>query len=408
MEKASPAVDRTLELTHSAPGDKPRPTILQLVPELNEGGVERGAVEVAAAIVEAGGRALIASAGGRMAPKLRQVGGELITLPMHSKNPLTMRRTAAELVNIIGDARVDIVHARSRAPGWVGYMATKRTGVPFVTTYHGAYNENFPLKRFYNAVMAKGRPTIAVSNFIAEMIEERHGVADTDIVTIHRGADINSFDPDLVKPERLAQLVQKWGLLDETRPVFLLPGRLTRWKGQAVFVEACAILRERRGADFLGIMVGGAPPDSDFPDELEAMAREKGCSDCIKMVGSCPDMPAAYMLSGCVISASTDPEAFGRVAVEGQAMGRPVIATNHGGARETVDDGITGALIPPDDAKSLADAMDAFLHLDAETCAQISLKARARVAAHFSTRRMTDATLDVYERVLGKAFPARD
>ncbi len=404
MQKASTSGDTTLELTQSAPADKRSPTILQLVPQLNEGGVERGAIEVAAAIVQAGGRALVASDGGRMAAKLRHVGGELITLPMHSKNPLTMRRTATQLMTLIKDERVDIVHARSRAPAWVGYMATKRTGTPFVTTYHGAYNENFPLKRLYNAVMAKGRPTIAVSAFIADLIEARHGTADTDIVTIHRGADLNSFDPDLVKPERLAQLVQKWGLLDETRPVFLLPGRLTRWKGQAVFVEACAILRERRGPDFLGIMVGGAPPDSGFPDELEAMGVEKGCSDCIKMVGSCADMPAAYLLSGCVISASTDPEAFGRVAVEAQAMGRPVIATNHGGARETVDDGVTGALVPPGDPQALAEAMDAFLHLDAGTCGQINLKARARVAAHFSTRRMTDATLKVYERVSGRLF----
>ncbi len=380
---------------------------MQLVPKLDEGGVERGALEVASAIVEAGGRALVASAGGRLASRLHSLGGEFIEMPVQSKNPLAMRRNARVLGDLIRASGVDIIHARSRAPAWSGYWAAKATGVPFITTYHGSYNEDLPFKRRYNAVMAKGRPTIAVSQFIAQMIRDRHGLSDEQIVTIPRGADLKTFDPDTMTGVRIAQLADKWGLTDEARPIFLLPGRLTRWKGQHVFIDACALLRERRGPGFLGIMVGGAPDGSAYPDELEKRAQEQGCADCIKLVGSCNDMAAAYRLAGCAVSASTDPEAFGRVAVEAQAMGRPVIATNHGGARETVDDGVTGALVEPGNAHAMADAMDAFLNLDDALCNRIGMLARTRVKRYFSTRRMTDATLNVYEGVLGRGFPKR-
>ena len=381
--------------------------ILQLVPRLDQGGVERGTLEIAAAIVDAGGRALVASAGGRLASRLNALGGEFIEMPVHTKNLLAMRRNARRIADLVGDEGIDLIHARSRAPAWSGYWAAQRTGTAFVTTYHGSYNEGFPFKRRYNAVMAKGQPTIAVSEFIARMIRERHGLPQDRIVTIPRGADLSIFDPHAMTGERIAQLADRWGLTDETRPVFLLPGRLTRWKGQEVFVDACSLLRKRLGPEFLGLMVGEAPDGSSYPEELEKRAAGKHCSDVIKMVGPCHDMPAAYRVASCVVSASTDPEAFGRVAVEAQAMGRAVIASNHGGARETVDDGVTGALVEPGDAAKLADAMQAFLALDAQTCERMGKLARLRVQRLFSTARMQAATLDVYEKTMGFAFPER-
>ena len=381
------------------------PTILQLVPRLDEGGVERGTLEIAAAIVKAGGRAMVASAGGRLASRLTGVGAEFIEMPVQTKNVFAMRRNARRIAELVRDEKIDLIHARSRAPAWSGYWASRRTGAAFVTTYHGTYNEGFPFKRSYNSVMAKGSPTIAVSDFIAQVIRDRHGLPDYRIVTIPRGADLSIFDPDAVTGVRIAQLAERWGLTDETRSVFLLPGRLTRWKGQEVFVDACAILREKRGPDFLGLMVGGAPEESTFPDELEKRALRNGCGDVVKITGSCNDMPAAYLLAGCAISASTDPEAFGRVAVESQAMGRPVIATNHGGARETVDDGITGALVEPGNAAKLAEAMNAFLDLDQDLRDRIARLARLRVQRYFSVTRMQSATLRVYEQATGLRFP---
>lgn len=406
MASASDATSDGPELLLSDLADK-RPVILQLVPRLDEGGVERGTLEIASAIVQAGGRAIVASAGGRLASRLTSIGGEFVEMPVQTKNVLSMRRNARRIADLVNSEKIDLIHARSRAPAWSGYWASRRTGAAFVTTYHGSYNEDFPLKRRYNAVMAKGNPTIAVSDFIAQMIRERHGLLDDRIMTIPRGADLSVFDPQAMKGERIAQLADRWGLTDETRPILLLPGRLTRWKGQEVFIDACALLREKRGPDFLGLMIGGAPDGSSYPDDLEKRAREKGCTDVIKIAGSCNDMPAAYRLAGCAVSASTDPEAFGRVAVEAQAMGRPIIATNHGGSRETVDDGITGALVEPGNAAKMAEAMDAFLELDEATCDRIGKLARLRVQRLFSTARMQASTLDVYERATGLVFPAR-
>jgi glycosyltransferase involved in cell wall biosynthesis len=256
--------------------------------------------------------------------------------------------------------------------------------------------------------MARGKPVIAVSQFIAEMVAERHGVDSSGIVTIPRGADLSVFDRDKVHTERIGELVTSWNLADEVRPIFMLPGRLTRWKGQEVFVDACKIVRERRGPDaFLGLIVGDAKPGSDYVRSLDRRIAASGSGDSIRIVGSCNDMAAAYRLASCVVSASTDPEAFGRVAVEAQAMGCPVIATNHGGGRETVEDDVTGILVEPGNAEAMANAMEEILDLSEEERSWVFDAATARVAEHFSTERMQQATLDVYESVLGSSFARR-
>lgn len=382
--------------------------ILQLVPALNEGGVERGALEISEAIIKAGGRALVATAGGKMEPRLRQMGGEIFRLPLDRKGPVQIWLNAQRLKRIIRREKVDLIHARSRGPAWSGLKAAQKTGTPFVTTYHGAYNEGPPGKRRYNSVMARGKPVIAVSQFIAEMIHKRHGTPHENIVTIPRGADLSIFSRDLVTSERIATLVQGWHLEDEQRPVFMLPGRLTRWKGQEVFIDACKIVRERRGADaFVGLIVGSAKEGSDYLNALDSRLKKTKTEDCVKIVGACTDMPAAYMLASCVLSASTDPEAFGRVAVEAQAMGCPVIATNHGGGSETVEDDITGVLVKPGDPASMAAAMEEVLDLTEEERGWVYDAATARVAKYFSIERMQESTLDVYEKVLGQPFPSR-
>ena len=383
------------------------PTILQLVPRLNEGGVERGTIDVAEAIVRAGGRALIASAGGRLEKKLAATGAELVKLPMESKNPLTMYRSIDQLKTLIADEGVHVVHARSRAPAWSGYYAATAAGIPFVTTYHGTYNEGPPGKKFYNSVMAKGDPVIAVSDFIAAHIRERHSVPSERIVTIARGVDLDVFSEEAVPPTRLIQLAERWGLDGEDRPIVMLPGRLTRWKGQTVFVEACAKLREEIGPEFLAVLVGGSL-DSDFADEVLELAKTKGCDDCVKMVGSCNDMPAAYRLASAVVSASIEPEAFGRVAVEAQAMGRPIIATDHGGARETVKQSITGWLVEPGNPGALAKAINRVLLLPQDERDRIGHNGKEHVMARYQMGDMLRATLDIYERAGGFEFPHVD
>jgi len=309
MARTSHSHSNADELSRSPYGDKKAPTILQLVPALNEGGVERGALEIAEAIVEAGGRALVATAGGKMEPRLLQRGGEIFHMPLDRKGPLSMWLNARRLKRLIRQENVDLVHARSRGPAWSGWMAIQKTGTPFVTTYHGAYNEGPLGKRYYNSVMSRGKPVIAVSNFIAKMIEERHGVDPEDIVTIPRGADLSIFSRSLVSPERIGALVGDWRLEEEGRPIFMLPGRLTRWKGQEVFIDACEIVRKKRGANALLALIvgGGAKQGSDYVDGLEKRISKTGTADCVRIVGACSDMPAAYVLAHCVLSASTEP-----------------------------------------------------------------------------------------------------
>jgi glycosyltransferase involved in cell wall biosynthesis len=238
--------------------DKPesphRPVVLQVLPALQAGGVERGTVEIACAIVEAGGVALVASAGGRLAVAVERAGGRNILLPLATKSPFGIWRNAARLEAVIRAEGVAIVHARSRAPAWSAWLAARRTGARFVTTYHGVYNEDLPLKRRYNAVMAKGEIVIAISHFVAGIVQERHGVDPARIRVIHRGADTALFDPDAVKPDRILKLLRAWRLPDGV-PVVMLPGRITRWKGQAVLIEALARMARR---DVMAVLVGDA------------------------------------------------------------------------------------------------------------------------------------------------------
>jgi glycosyltransferase involved in cell wall biosynthesis len=347
--------------------------ILQLTPTLNSGGVERGTIDIARAITAAGGRALVATAG---------------------------VRNALRLARIVRAEGVDVIHARSRAPAWAGLLAAKWTGCAFVTTYHGAYRENAPFKRLYNSVMARGRPTIAVSEFIAALIRSRHPRAE--IVTIPRGADLAVFDEERVSAERTIAAARAWGVVEDTRPIILLPGRLTRWKGQEHMIDAAAILRAQRGAaDFLVALVGG-DFDSPFAHELEARIKRAGLADCVRLVGHCDDMAAAYKLAAVVVSASTEPEAFGRVAIEAQAMGRPIVATAHGGALETVEDGRSGWLYPPGDAAALAEKLNAALSLDESARAHMGLAGKARVATRFSLATMGRDTLEIYRRAAGR------
>ncbi|HEU0221441.1 MAG TPA: glycosyltransferase family 4 protein [Paracoccaceae bacterium] len=376
--------------------------MLQLVPALDEGGVERGAVEIAEAIVRAGGRALVASAGGRLERELERAGGELVRMRLGSKNPLRLPGTIRALRGLIRRERIGIVHARSRAPAWAGLFAARAEGAAFVTTYHGTYSEGgLPFKRLYNSVMARGRPVIAISDFIARLVAERHGVPSEAIVTIPRGADLAAFDPDLVSVERTVGLLRAWRMEDDPRPIVLLPARLTRWKGQAVLIEAAARLKGPDGRLPCRIVLAGGPLRSPFGRELVALAERLGIEADVSLVGPVADIAAALKLASVVVAPSTAPEAFGRAAIEAQAMGRPVIASDHGGARETVAHGRSGWLVPPGDPAALAEALRAALALDESARAHMGLAGRAEVARRFSTAAMQAATIEVYRRVLG-------
>ncbi len=380
----------------------PAPVVLLVLPAMESGGVEPGMAENTAAIVGAGGTALVASAGGRMVADVERAGGRAVTLPLNRKSPLEIWRNAARLAALIRAERVNIVHAHSRAPGWSAWLAARRTGVHFVTTYHAPYGERPRFKRLYNSVMARGEVVVAVSRHLAGLVTARHGVDPGRIRVIPRGVDPAVFDPAAVAPARMAALARAWGV-PEGAPILLLPGRLTRWKGQEEMIDALARMRHR---DAVVVLVGADRGRSGYARGLSALAARLGVADRVRLAGLTDDMPAALALAAIVVNASNEPEGFGRVIIEAQAMARPVIATAHGGAAETVVHGKTGWLVPPGDAAALAMALDAVLDLPAARRAQVGAHARAAVQAHYTVAAMQQAKLAVYRALLATT-PAR-
>ncbi len=307
--------------------------------------------------------------------------------------PIGLWRNARALEALIRVRKVSLVHARSRAPAWSAWLASQRTGVPFVTTYHGTYSEGLPFKRAYNSVMARGRIVIAASQFIADLVADRHGVDPARIRVIPRGVDPAVFDPDTVAGNRIAKLAAAWRLPEGVR-VVMLPGRLTAWKGHAVLLEALAALNR---PDVMAVFVGSDQGRQGYTRDLARQAERLGIAERLRLVGQCDDMPAALCLADVVVHASVQPEAFGRVVIEAQAMGRPLIASDLGGPVETVRHGETGWRVPPSDPAALAAAIAVALDLDPEARAALGQRARGSVP---TVRAMQEATLDVYETVL--------
>ncbi|MGE0743708.1 MAG: glycosyltransferase family 4 protein [Rhodospirillales bacterium] len=379
------------------------PAVLQVLPAMVTGGVERGTIDVAAALTAAGWRAVVVSHGGPLVRELLRAGAEHVEMDVHRKSPLALRANIGRLATLIADRRIDIVHARSRAPAWSAMYAARRAGVPFMTTFHGNYGAGNALKRLYNSVMARGDRVIAISDFIRDQLVGRYQVDPARIRTIPRGIDCRAFDPQAVKPERVIELARRWRLPDGL-PIVMLPGRLTRWKGQLVLVDALARLARK---DVACIMVGDDQGRTAYREELEKKIVDAGLGDRVHLVGNCADMPAAYMLADVVVSASTEAEAFGRVGVEAQAMGRPVIATDHGGSRETVLPGETGWLVPPGDPAALADALAIALALSPDDRRRLGAAARDNVLHHFTRETMCADTLAVYAELLDARAAAR-
>ena len=373
-------------------------TVLQVLPNLgSDGGVERGAVEIAQAVVETGGRALVAAATGPKVHELNRAKAEHIDLPLHSKNPAVIYKNIARLAELIKREKVDIVHARSRAPAWSAYFAAKRTNCAFVTTFHGTYSYTGLLKRKYNSVMTLGDKVIAISNFIATHIRQNYGIPNEKVRIIHRGVDLKKFDPSVVSAERIINLAKDWRLTGGN-PVVMLPGRLTRWKGQVNFIKAIAMLNR---TDVRCLLVGGSQGRKDYRKELENLIVKNSLEEVVRIVDHCNDMPAAYMLADLVVSASIEPEAFGRVIVEAQALGRPVVASDHGGARETMIEGKTGWLVKPGDILALSKAIDCALSLNEDARTEFFKNGIDNVKARFSKDTMCANTLAVYNEVLG-------
>lgn len=379
-------------------------TVLQVIPRLDEGGAERGTLEITAALARAGGRALVATAGGRLLPSIGHAGGRVIRLPVDTKNPLRVITNGMRLARVVKREGVNVIHVRSRAPGWSALIAARLAHVPFVTTYHGIYRAKGPLKRWYNSVMARGDRVIANSAHTAEEIRDTYPREVARMVVIPRGVDVSVFDPDTLSPARIAQLKRGWHV-DEDARLVLLPARLSRWKGQALFIEAAVLLSKKRQFANVVFVLAGEAESTRFLSELTTLSERTGLGNRVVFVGHCTDMPAAYAASSVVVSASREPEAFGRVAIEAQAMGAIVVVADHGGARETVrtEPPTTGIRVAPGDAAALAAGITEALTLPADKRKAMSAQAREHARAHFSTARMCADTLAVYRELVAQA-----
>lgn len=388
------------------------PTVLQVIPALESGGAERTTLEIAQGLVAAGGRALVASRGGRMVDGLEAVGARLHTMPVHSKNPLTMMGNARALAAIIRREGVDIIHARSRAPAWSALVAARRTGVPLVTTFHGAYSAATSLKRFYNSSMVRGDGVIANSAFTAARIRADYPLTEKRLHVIPRGADLDLFRPGDDVARRGDDLRRSWMQAAPTDPegggarLLLLPARLSPWKGHDIALAALALLigqkaaRESAGAgvNLRLVFCGASQRDTDH-DDLRRRADALGVAERVVWHGHCDDMPAAYCAADLVLAPSTRPEAFGRTSVEAGAMERIAIGADHGGARETIDHGKTGFLATPGAPEALASAITTALALSPGERMAMEKAARARIETIFSTQAMVRATLAVYDQL---------
>lgn len=376
-------------------------TVLQVIPELGTGGAERTTVDIAAALHAEGDRALVVSEGGRLVDELLAVGGEHVAMPARTKSPAGLWRNAGLLAALIARENVDIVHARSRAPAWSALVAARRTGKPFVTTYHGAYNEKTRLKNLYNSVMARGDRVIANSGYTADLIARRHPFAAGRITTIFRGIDLSRFAEDVAP--RAEALSARWQIPDGV-PVILNVARLTPWKGQEVLIEALAGLAPR---PFVCVLAGDDQGRTDYRERLAARAAALGLSDALRIVGHVDDVPAALAVASLAAQPSIEPEAFGRAAVEAQAAGVPVVVADLGAVRETVlappeadAATLTGWRVPPNDAAALGRVLADALDMSPETRRQIGVRGHAHALAHFSLEAMKKKTLGLYHSLL--------
>jgi glycosyltransferase involved in cell wall biosynthesis len=379
---------------------------MQVVPRLETGGSEQSTVEIAEALIRAGANALVGTAGGRLASAVTRAGGEIIEMPMASKNPATMLANARRLAKLIEERNVSLLHARSRAPAWSALLAARWTKRPFVTTYHGAYGKPGPVKAIYNGVMGRGDRVIANSNYTANLIASRqHGTRER-IRTIFRGIDGAIFDPFVVPPGPVARLRETWGVLPETK-IVLHAARLSGIKGQRQAIEAVARL-DTAGAfeGAMAIFVGDGTRGG-YRKELNDLIAHHGLEAKAKLVGHCADMPVAFLAAHTALVPSLVAETFGRTSIEAQAMGCPVIVSDIGALPETIvaaegdSADFTGYLVPHGDVAALADRIGKTLALTPEKRAEIGKRARERVSKKFILARMQAKTLAVYDELLG-------
>ena len=373
------------------------PVVLQVLPELETGGVERGTIEIATYLQKKDIKNFVASQGGRLVHELEREKIKHLTLPLKTKNIFKMRANAKKLEQFIRDNGINIVHARSRAPAWSAYWAAKRAGVHYMTTFHGTYGLGpWGLKKFYNKIMVFGERIIAISEHIKKHILANYKVSEDKIRLVHRCVDIEKFNPEAVTQERIIKTIKEYHI-PEDKKVLLLIGRLTRWKGQHLLLKALPLLKNK---DYFCLIVGPDQGRVKYSDYLRKLVKKYHLEGNVAFHGQTTDVPALMMVSNVVLSTAIEPEAFGRIAIEGQAMGKIVVASNIGGSLDTITDGVTGKFFYSNNSISLAEAIDWALNLSPDEIKKISQAGIKNVHNNFTKEIMCEKTVAVYKELL--------
>ena len=377
--------------------------VLQVIPRLGYGGAETGCYDLAHYLHEQDCKSYIVTSGGELIKYIDKKKVKLIKLPVQSKNPLIIIINSIALTLLILFLNISIVHARSRAPAWSCYLATKITRRKFVTTFHGTYNFKNSLKKFYNSIMVKSDVLIAGSNFIFSHISENYQKflnSKKKFLVIFRGINTEYFDSDAIKKKDIDKLKATWKI-EDNKKIILLPGRLTAWKGQEMFIEAINLFKQSNPElDFVAVILGDDQGRTVFRKKLERLVEQYNLTQNIKFVDNCNVMPVAYYISDVIVSSSIEPEAFGRVSVEAQAMKKPIIASNIGGSKETVIDNKTGLLFESGNPKSLCDKLNEIIKLDTLTLDLMGREGRKNVINRFNIEKMCLNTYSEYKKLV--------
>ena len=378
--------------------------VLQVIPKLGYGGAETGCYDLAHFLSENNCKSYIITSGGPLLQYIKKDKVKVFRLPVHSKNPILMILNFIFITLIVLFFNISIVHARSRAPAWSCFLATKLTRRKFVTTFHGTYNFNNSLKKFYNSAMVKSDLVIAGSNFIFSHIFENYeefiNNKKRKLLVIFRGINTEYFSQNNISNKKLEKQIEQWQI-DKNKFIILLPGRLTNWKGQTIFIEALNILNQQTDSNpFLAIILGSDQGRKVYYKRLLSLVEKYRLSQKIKFISFCKEMPLAYKLADVVVSASTEPEAFGRVSVEAQSMEKPIIASEIGGSKETIIKDKSGLFFKPGDPIDLADRLKEVLSLDENTLKLMGIEGRKNVLKKFDIEKMCNSTIAEYKKLM--------
>ena len=376
--------------------------VLQVIPKLGYGGAETGCYDIAHYLSEKDCQSFIVTSGGELIKFINKEKVKLIKLPVQSKNPILILFNAIALIFIILYYNISIIHARSRAPAWSCYIATKITKRKFVTTFHGTYNFNSKIKKFYNSVMVRSNLIIAGSNFIFSHIKDNYSEflnLNKKLLVIFRGINVDYFDPTTKTDLEEKKLLERWDI-KENKKIILLPGRLTSWKGQELFLEAVNLVNTQLGYEaFYAVILGNEQGRDLYKKKLVRLSEQYRMTNQVKFISHCDDMALAYKVSNIIISSSIEPESFGRVAVEAQSMQKLIIASNIGGSKETIIDEKTGYLFTPINPKSLSEKIIKALNLDDNTLKTIGIEGRKNIVNKFNVEKMCFSTYSEYKKI---------